>query len=441
MKKTLSLVLAVLLMLSLAACGGGSGGNGGGDAKSLTVWYWGEQEVPGYQAYMEEMAKKYEEANGVKVEVVLQESDTLNSAFRTAESAGQAPDLGFLWGGSLALEDAWLGNLTPVSDYLTEEQLSVMDADSLMETNWDGKQWGFPAYSVVFGVAYNKEMMTAAGVDPENPYTTWDEFIEVCQKLKDAGYTPLGGGLKDGYLPGWFAIYLGQQNYDTANEAIAPFKLEQSYTDPKCSEWLNKVQELIDKGFYNDDVQSLDFYQGQQLLENKQAAMTFHVHAYAATLAESMGDDVIGFTIQPRYGSGRMAETVVAASQVFVIPKSAKNKEEAAKFLMFLQEEENLKSLYDHSKARVPNVNFNTEWLTSAIDERVATFTDKYPTFCYQYVYPATLEYEGLVPVIQRMFSEGLSAEEAAVELDGVIAKWAEQTPEQLEAYKIWDRS
>jgi ABC-type glycerol-3-phosphate transport system substrate-binding protein len=47
---------------------------------------------------MEEMARKYREANNITVEVVLQESDNLVSAFRTAEGAGEAPDLAFLWG-------------------------------------------------------------------------------------------------------------------------------------------------------------------------------------------------------------------------------------------------------------------------------------------------------------------------------------------------------
>lgn len=436
MKKVLCMVLVLAMVLALAACGGKSAK----EATNLTVWYWGEQEVPGYQAYMEEMAQKYAEANeGVTVEVVLQESDTLYSAFRAAESAGEAPDLAFMWGGTLCLEDAWMGNLAPISDYLSAEQLAVMDESARKETLWDGKQWGFPAYSIVWGMAYNKKMMAEVGADPENPFTSWEEFIDVCQKLKDAGYTPLGGGLKDGYLPGWLAFYFGQQNYDDTNDAIACFKRERSYTDPKCSEWLSKVEELIEKGYYNNDVQSLDFYQGQQLLESEQAAMTLHTHAYAATIAQSMGDDTIGFTMQPICGTGKLATDVIAASQVFVLPKSSQHKEEAAKFLMFLQEEDNLKSLYDHSKARVPNVNFKQEWLTTAIDQRVAEFTSKYPTFLFQYVYPGPWEYEGLVPVLQKMFAGEIDAAGAAVELDAAIDKWCEQTPEQLEAYKKWD--
>jgi spermidine/putrescine-binding protein len=138
------------------------------------------------------------------------------------------------------------------------------------------------------------------------------------------------------------------------------------------------------------------------------------------------------------YGSGKLAQSVVIQSQVFIMPKSAKNKEEGAKFLMFLQEEANLKELYDRTKAKVPNINFKNEWLSSEVDKKVASFLDQYPGFCYQYVYPANFEYEGLVPTVQRMFAEGLSAEAAARDLDAAIKKLAEQSPDQVEAYEIW---
>ena len=164
MKKMLALVLSLVMVFGLVGCGKNAGGSDNDGSTKLTVWYWGEQEIPGYKQYMEEMAQKYSsETDGISVEVVLQESDTLYSALRTAEQAGEGPDLAFLWGGTQALDDVWLGNLAPISDYMTEEELSCMTASALSETNWDGKQWGFPAYSVCFGIAYNKQMFAAAG--------------------------------------------------------------------------------------------------------------------------------------------------------------------------------------------------------------------------------------------------------------------------------------
>ena len=105
MKKAVSMLLVILMVLSLAGCGGG-GDSGGAEDKeyTLTVWYWGEQEAPGYKAYMEEMVKRYEKENpGITVEAVLQESDNLYSAFRTAEAAEEGPDIQYMWGGTQAM--------------------------------------------------------------------------------------------------------------------------------------------------------------------------------------------------------------------------------------------------------------------------------------------------------------------------------------------------
>ena len=127
----LALVLSLVMVFGLVGCGKDAGGSDNDGSTKLTVWYWGEQEIPGYKQYMEEMAQKYSsETDGISVEVVLQESDTLYSALRTAEQAGEGPDLAFLWGGTQALDDAWLGNLAPISDYMTEEELSCMTASA-----------------------------------------------------------------------------------------------------------------------------------------------------------------------------------------------------------------------------------------------------------------------------------------------------------------------
>lgn len=109
MKKMLALVLSLVMVFGLVGCGKNAGGSDNDGSTKLTVWYWGEQEIPGYKQYMEEMAQKYSsETDGISVEVVLQESDTLYSALRTAEQAGEGPDLAFLWGGTQALDDVWL---------------------------------------------------------------------------------------------------------------------------------------------------------------------------------------------------------------------------------------------------------------------------------------------------------------------------------------------
>ena len=39
------------------------------------------------------------------------------------------------------MEDVWKGNVAPISDYISEEELSVIPKSALAQTNWNGKQW------------------------------------------------------------------------------------------------------------------------------------------------------------------------------------------------------------------------------------------------------------------------------------------------------------
>ena len=272
MKKMLALVLSLVMVFGLVGCGKNAGGSDNDGSTKLTVWYWGEQEIPGYKQYMEEMAQKYSsETDGISVEVVLQESDTLYSALRTAEQAGEGPDLAFLWGGTQALDDVWLGNLAPISDYMTEEELSCMTASALSETNWDGKQWGFPAYSVCFGIAYNKQMFAAAGLDPENPPTTWQDFIAACDALKAAGYTPIT--TDDLYAVNVYGYYLAKLKGDDWVFELVNDATKAMWDDPACLEAAKAIQELADKGYYAANVASNKFPSAQQemVIEEKTA--------------------------------------------------------------------------------------------------------------------------------------------------------------------------
>ncbi len=56
-----------------------------------------------------------------------------------------------------------------------------------LQTNFiDGKYQGFPEQTNCVALFYNKSMFRDAGLDPDKPPATWDEFIEMGKKLTDA---------------------------------------------------------------------------------------------------------------------------------------------------------------------------------------------------------------------------------------------------------------
>ncbi len=80
----------------------------------------------------------------------------------------------------------------------------------------DGKTWGVPFQRSTIVMYYNKDMFRAAGLDPEKPPTSWEEFVSMGKKLtkKDSNGTVQHWGAmipSTGY-PYWMFGALTKQN-------------------------------------------------------------------------------------------------------------------------------------------------------------------------------------------------------------------------------------
>src|SRR5262245_61247471 len=84
----------------------------GAEGKTLDMWWWGQQELPGLQAFVDESVKNYTAAT---VKPMLQDTAVVISQFQTAAAAGKAPDIQFLWNGIYHMESVWLGYLKPLN--------------------------------------------------------------------------------------------------------------------------------------------------------------------------------------------------------------------------------------------------------------------------------------------------------------------------------------
>lgn len=102
-----------------------------------------------------------------------------------------------------------------------------------------------PYTPTVIGMFYNKDQFEAAGITKEPE--TWDEFLDVCETLKNAGFTPLS--VDDGYVVLPFASYLGRlKGLDFISQLISDPE-GTLWDDPAVVEAANAMQELWDKGY------------------------------------------------------------------------------------------------------------------------------------------------------------------------------------------------
>ncbi|MET0861754.1 MAG: ABC transporter substrate-binding protein [Microbacterium sp.] len=180
---------AGVLALALSGCAGqGNGGgddNGGADADgkvSLTFWNgFTGPDGPALEKVIEDFNASQDEVS-VKAEIM--PWDTLYQKVLTAVAGNDGPDI-IAMSAARMPQFAEQGMFMPVDDYYDD---AANDSDALAEAAisasvYDGTNYGVPVNYTPMMMYYNKDLFEAAGLDPEAPPTTWDEFAAMVPKL------------------------------------------------------------------------------------------------------------------------------------------------------------------------------------------------------------------------------------------------------------------
>lgn len=179
MKKVLSTILATTLLCgTMIGCGSTSTtGDSSSDAskkdgagKTVKVF---QLKVEINDA-LQDLAKKYEEETGVKVEITSVGGGADYGASLKAEfQKGTEPDIFMIQGaGDYSV---WKHK---IDDLSSEEWVKNAVNGTLDTVTFDGKVYGMPAATEGYGLMYNKEILDKAGIDPKS--------IDTFDKLKAA---------------------------------------------------------------------------------------------------------------------------------------------------------------------------------------------------------------------------------------------------------------
>jgi multiple sugar transport system substrate-binding protein len=172
-----------------------------GEKIKLVIWWWGEQEAPGAQQWMDETIANYtKEHPNIEIEAVLQSTDTLIPSFQAAAAAKQGPDIQYFWGGVWTLENVWSGALVPLDDLILPRR---RDPTSTTLSGRMTANCGYGLVSLRKPVRLQPTLFEQAGLDPENPPKTWDDLKAACGKLNAGWRHSDCRGFKDGWFGGW----------------------------------------------------------------------------------------------------------------------------------------------------------------------------------------------------------------------------------------------
>ena len=179
------------------------------DGDKIVIHYWAQWTENEAQAEVYKAAiARFEQAHpDCTVEVNWAGRD-VREILRASIDSGNAIDIvdsGFDQIVNLLGED-YLMDLTSYmegSDF--EKAISAGMAAFAKSFASDGTSWYYiPSQPFVGTIYYNKAIFAEAGIDAMP--TTWSEFMDVCQKIKDAGYDPIT--VDDAYYPCLYGTYL-----------------------------------------------------------------------------------------------------------------------------------------------------------------------------------------------------------------------------------------
>ena len=144
------------------------------------------------------MVDKFNKENTDGIKVKMDISSDFDSQLSTAFAAGEGPTMIL---SSSAYRFTYGDYLQDVSDVFDKTDLNKDDfIQSYLDYCSDGDKTYFVPFQVVgYYMYWNKDLFKKAGLDPETPPTSWDEWQQDAAKISDSTQNIYGSGISYDY--------------------------------------------------------------------------------------------------------------------------------------------------------------------------------------------------------------------------------------------------
>src|SRR6056297_2213565 len=153
-------------------------------AQDVTLTLWTESATAPEGIFAQEFS---EMDNGITIDVREIRFDDLVTDTLRAFATGTNPDL-------IAIDNpdhaafASRGAFLDITDMVAGSDVIEIDRvfpGPRSSLSWDDRVYGIPRASNTIALYYNRDLFTAAGLDPDNPPSTWDELLAAARTLND----------------------------------------------------------------------------------------------------------------------------------------------------------------------------------------------------------------------------------------------------------------
>lgn len=340
--KALSIVLAVAMTMGVSTLA--TSANAAPKKIVLKVW------DPGLMSHLVNGAMNtknsflykakvaYEKANpNVTINISVIDGGVSDTQFKAASIAKNGPDIkiGFAGGNTLSFAPF----LEPLNKYFSAKELAGLTGVGTVRAKYNptgallALPYGAGSYFYVF---YDKRVFGNHNIDMTNPPKTWEAFLALAKKLKNAGVeTPIFETNLEGYTGAWVIASL-------VGGILGPNSFYDMYSgktqidSPAFIKAYNAYKLLYTSGVTNTDATTIG--QGERLngfLAGK-GAMIIDGGWDNDPIYKALGEFAGTFAIPTLTGSKYPSILAGGTNVAVAVTKYSKNKAAAIKFLKFL---------------------------------------------------------------------------------------------------------
>ena len=367
MKKILAMILALVMVFAL--CAGGMA-----YAATTTITLMASQDW--IEDAEQDLGAAFEKETGIHVDYQIIPSDQYYDVLMTRLNSGEGSDIfmtqsGFAIATSYKVQD----NAVPLEGEPWFDSYSIF---SKQQTSVDGVVYGMTYFDTTtdYYMVYNKKLFEQAGI--EAVPTTFDEYMEDCQKLMDEGIIPFYECTADGWhhvmwfceVGGRFAE-LDPDIVDKLNNNEVTFAETEMFKT--C---LEQIKAMADAGYFGDNYQS-DEYAGMAVaLGSGEYAMTMAKPGTIQEIADaSDGEytaDDFGMFYVPTLDNQVLNVHPVGPTRF--VYSGAEHPDEAKQYLAYISTPESLQYMIDN-EPKVENYPFDAGQ-TPAYSQATRDFVD-----------------------------------------------------------------
>ncbi len=363
------------------------------------------------------LAKRYTEETGVPVKFELYApSEAYAQRVKASAQTNTLPDVFGVLGEkrdfASFINSGYVSELTPDlvanepgkttgtwESVLFEKALNVNRFTEGNEYNVKPGVYGIPLDVMTIQMVYNKSLYEKAGLDPNVPPATWEEFMEHGRILKTKGIPGFVSGFGEIWMIDAFASNFAM-NLMGQDKVFDTYRGKVAYTDPDWVRVLSLFKEMTENGLFVDGTVTMVNKTAEQTFANGRAAYAFN-GSWCINVYKGMNPGLnYGAMLPPKVASTNPMLIWGGAGSSFVVNAKSTRREAAVKFLRWLTDAPQQSYLAEQTVNLPSNKNSLKQ-----IPPVLAQFADDMENTTHPNVYPV---HES--PVVSEAFDKGIQS-------------------------------